>query len=593
VTAEDRDAGPWTPARGTRLLLGLAAVAVAFAAADTYVVVLALPDMMSSVGLAVDELQRAAPIVSGFLLGYVAMLPLIGRIADLRGRVPVLVGSLVVFGLGSLVTAAAYDLPSMVAGRFLQGVGGGGLVPATLALVADMYPPTRRGVPLGVVGAVQELGSVLGPLYGALVLAVADWEQIFWVNLAVGLVLAAVLRGMPSGPAVDRHGTGGTDLLGATLALLAVACLALVMLEPAVLATDVTLGLGFLPVVGESRWLSPIGLAFPVLVLALLVHCWFARRPLVDVRRWGSVAARADLLGAALLALALSGIILAFATSDPEVQVFSPAGPWLLAVSALAAAAFWWHARRTDHPLVPHGAFARTPAWGSLAVSFFVGAALIAALVDIPIFARVTAYPDSQLDAALVLVRLLVALPVGALLGGFLTRSLPAGVITAAGMGLSAAGFAWMAQWGLTSLEHPVATVPLVATGLGFGLALAPVNAALLATTDEAVHGVTSALLVVARMVGMLVGISALTTIGLRRYYAVQVDLPAPSQVCDTGTRCAEYTNLLKEAGLAQLQTVFAGAAVCALVAGVLALATFHSARTRSISPVESLRQAG
>ena len=82
----------------------------AFAAADTYVVVLALPDMMGSVGLSIDQLQRAAPIVSGFLLGYVAMLPLIGRIADLRGRTPVLVAALVVFAFGSLVTAAAYDL---------------------------------------------------------------------------------------------------------------------------------------------------------------------------------------------------------------------------------------------------------------------------------------------------------------------------------------------------------------------------------------------------------------------------------------------------------------------------------------------------
>ena len=184
------------PGAGAVLLLGLAAVAVAFAAADTYVVVLALPDMMAGVGLAVDELQRAAPIVSGFLLGYVAMLPLIGRIADLRGRLPVLVGSLVVFALGSLVTAAAYDLPSMVTGRFLQGVGGGGLVPATLALVADLYPPQRRGVPLGVVGAVQELGSVLGPLYGALVLAVSTWHAIFALNLVVGLVLAVALRSL-------------------------------------------------------------------------------------------------------------------------------------------------------------------------------------------------------------------------------------------------------------------------------------------------------------------------------------------------------------------------------------------------------------
>ena len=182
------------PDRAARLLLGLAAVAVMFAAADTYVVVLSLPDMMGSVGLSIEELQRAAPIVSGFLLGYVAMLPLIGRIADLRGRTPVLVGALVVFAFGSLITAAAYDLGSLVTGRFLQGVGGGGLVPVTLALVADLYPADRRGVPLGVVGAVQELGSVLGPLYGAVVLAFGTWRDIFWINLAVGLVLAAAIR---------------------------------------------------------------------------------------------------------------------------------------------------------------------------------------------------------------------------------------------------------------------------------------------------------------------------------------------------------------------------------------------------------------
>ena len=155
-------AGEAVVSRSSRLLLAMAAVAVAFAAADTYVVVLALPDMMTGVGVPIDQLQRAAPIVSGFLLGYVAMLPLIGRIADLRGRVPVLVMALVLFALGSLITTVAYDMPSIVAGRFLQGVGGGGLVPATLALVADLYPVERRGVPLGVVSAVQEIGSVAG-----------------------------------------------------------------------------------------------------------------------------------------------------------------------------------------------------------------------------------------------------------------------------------------------------------------------------------------------------------------------------------------------------------------------------------------------
>ena len=183
-----------------RVALTLASLAVAFAAADTYVVVLALPDMMGDVGIPIDQLQRAAPIISGFLLGYVAMLPLIGRIADLRGRVPVLVAALVLFAVGSLVTALSYDVPTMVGGRFLQGVGGGGLVPATLALVADLYPAGRRGIPLGIVSAVQELGSVLGPLFGAVVLALADWRAIFAINLLVGLVLAAAIRRLDASP---------------------------------------------------------------------------------------------------------------------------------------------------------------------------------------------------------------------------------------------------------------------------------------------------------------------------------------------------------------------------------------------------------
>ncbi len=565
-------------------MLALAAVAVGFAAADTYVVVLALPDMMTGVGLSIDELQRAAPIVSGFLLGYVAVLPLVGRIADLRGRTPVLVGSLVVFALGSLVTAASYDLTSMVAGRFLQGLGGGGLVPATLALVADLYPPARRGVPLGVVGAVQELGSVVGPLYGAVVLALTSWHGIFAVNLAAGLVLAAAIR------SAAREGTVGVDVPGAVLATLACVLLTVTMLQPPALARGVTVGLAFLPVAGDSRWLTPVALVLYAVTAALAVRCLIARNPLVKVRAWREVVARIDLLGALLLALALSGVILAFAGADPEVAVLAPAGPWLLAGSAVASGGFAWRNRVSNRPLVPHGSLRETPAWGALMVSFFVGAALIAALVDIPIFARLTVYPDSQLLAALVLVRFLVALPLGALLGGYLTRRLPAGAITAAGMVLAALGFAWMARWDLTSLESAVATIPLVVAGLGFGLALAPVNAALLAATDAAVHGVASALLVVARMVGMLVGISALTTVGLRRYYAVQVDLPTPAEVCATGTQCAEYTRLLKEAGLAQLQTVFWGAAVCAVVAAVAAVLTFRAARTREVATAETLR---
>jgi hypothetical protein len=350
------------------------------------------------------------------------------------------------------------------------------------------------------------------------------------------------------------------------------------MLAPESLTRGVTSGLAFLPVAGSGRWLSPLGLAVPALLLLLVARSLTARAPLLDLRSWAGTARQLDLPGATLLAVALGGVILAFATADPQVQVLSPAGPWLLAVSAVAAGGFWTHARRSPAPLVPRGTLTTTPAWGSLVVSFFVGSALIAALVDIPIFARVTVSTDSQLGAALVLVRFLAALPVGALLGGWLSQRLPVGIVAAVGMALACAGFVLMTRWGLETLRDPWATVPLVLGGLGFGLAIAPVNAALLAAAEAAVHGVASALLVVARMVGMLVGIGALTTLGLRRYYEEQTGLPGPMEVCGRGvSRCEAYTLLYREAGLVELHTIFVGAAVCAAVAAVLALLLLRS----------------
>jgi MFS family permease len=567
--------------RTSRVLLAMAAVAVAFAAADTYVVVLALPDMMTGVGVPIDQLQRAAPIVSGFLLGYVAMLPLIGRIADLRGRVPVLVMALVLFALGSLITTVAYDMPSIVAGRFLQGVGGGGLVPATLALVADLYPVERRGVPLGVVSAVQEIGSVLGPLFGAAVLAFSDWRAIFAINLAVGLVLAAAIRALAprEQASPEPRGRRHLDVVGLLLLLATFASATIVFLRPSGLMRDLTWGQLFIPFAGDGRWLTPIGAITTAALVLLVAWCWFAPRPLLDLRGWSRVLVEADLAGALLLAAALGGVILAFATADPKVEVFSPRGRWYLLGAAVAAVAFAWHVRRAASPLVPRGALRRTPAWGALLVSFFVGAALIAALIDIPLFARTTVYPDDQLPAALVLVRFLIALPVGAVAGGYLIRSFSPGVVTAVGMLMAATGFVLMTRWGLTTIEEPIANVALVTGGLGFGLALAPVNAALLAFTDDDVHGVASAFVVVSRMVGMLVGISALTTIGLRRYYSEQLEVPPVQEVCDGKSRCKEFSDLLRVAGIAQEHAVFWGAAGCAVVAAVLALVLFRQVR--------------
>ncbi|MDN5856100.1 MAG: MFS transporter, partial [Actinomycetia bacterium] len=454
-------------------------------------------------------------------------------------------------------------------------------------------PAERRGLPLGIVGAVQELGSVLGPLYGAVVLALADWRMIFWLNMAVGLVLCAAILTLRQAAATRPRPAsrrGMPDVIGVALALVALTCMVLVMLRPDELVTDLRYGPAFFSVVGESPWGTRIGLVFFAIVIAFVVWELLARRPLVDFRSWAETARRTDVWGAALLALALGGVIVTFASADPERSAISEAGWWLLPASALCLGLFAWRQRHARYPLVPGAAVAATPAWGAIVVSFFTGAALIAALVDIPFFARLTAYQDSQLDAALVLVRFLIALPIGAVLGGWLTRRMSAATITAVSMLIAAGGFCWMATWGDDALDHWTATIPLVLCGLGFGVAIAPVNAALLASTRSDVHGVASALLVVARMVGMLVGISALTTIGLSRFYAVSDDIPPASQVCGGDqTSCDAYDALFVEAGLAQLEAVFLGAAGCAAIAALTAVVVFRGARTREVPLAETI----
>jgi MFS family permease len=520
-------------------------VAVALAAADTYVVVLALTDMMTGVGLGIDALQKATPIISGFLLGYIAVLPLIGRLADLVARQRILIACLMIFVVGSAVTALAVELPVLVTGRVLQGIGGGGLVPATLAIVADLWPADRRGTPLGVVGAVQEVGSVLGPVFGAAVLAVSDWRMIFWLNVVAGLVLAGAVL-LVGGEKVRRP-------RGIPLALGALALVVggLALAAPSRLVTDVTLGVPFVPFEeSASRVLTPIGVVALGLVLALVV---------VTAPRWWALLRRADLPGALLLGLALGSVVLTFAASDPEREVVGPLGFALLPVGAVALGLYLWRHRTAAEPLVARGVV-RGRARTSLVVSLMVGAALVAVIVDVPVLARLT-LTDSQTVAAFVLVRFLLAVPVGALLGGWSLRRFGDGLVSGAGLLVATVGLFVMSGWGDGSLDGPMATVVLVVVGLGIGLALAPVNNAALADAPVDAHGVASALVVVARMVGMVVGLALLTAIGLHRYYDTVAGLPDQTD-----------TKALLAAGLVQVQTVFLGAAIAALLGAVASI---------------------
>jgi MFS family permease len=550
----------------SRARVALAAAAVLLSAADTYVVVLALPDMMAGVGLGLDELHRGAPLVSAFLLGYVVVLAVAGRVSDTAGRIPVLVACLLLFAAGSLLTASAPDLAYALAGRAVQGLGAGGMVPPTLALVADTWPPGRRTVPLGLVGAAQEAGAVAGPLLGAAVLASAGWRAIFWVNLGAALVLAGALV---TGRGGRRPWPGRRATLALSAAALAAVAVAVTLLPPRALAEDVTAGALLAPLAGGPRWTSPLGLA--ALVLATVAVTALAGRP---TRVAGRALRRVDLAGAALLAVALAAVVLTFAGAEITRSPVDDRWPWFAAAGVVAAVGFAVRQARATHPLIPAAAVQARGAWGALLVNTLLGASLVAAVVNVPIFARVTRYPDSQLAAALVLLQFLAALPVGAVAGGWLSRRLPPRAVAAAGLALGAAGLAVMATWDADALGDPASSVALVAAGLGFGLAVAPVTAVLLAVTPAPLHGLASALVILARTVGMLVGLSVLTAVGLRVFARRQEAIGSPFDLCpDSPADCPAYADATLAAVVTEQQVIFAGAAICGAVAAIAAAA--------------------
>ncbi|HET7762564.1 MAG TPA: MFS transporter, partial [Phycicoccus sp.] len=319
---------------------------------------------------------------------------------------------------------------------------------------------------------------------------------------------------------------------------------------PESLTTSVTLGVPFVPFgASTSRVATPVGV--------VAVGLWVGAGLAAMRGRWGLLR-RADALGAVLLGGALGCVVLAFASAEPAREVVGPLGAALLPVGALLAVAYVVHHRRAASPLVPRGLVGPLMV-RALLTSVLVGVALVAVVVDVPLLARLVHGAD-ETEAALVLVRFLVAVPVGALAGGWAVRRLGDGPVAAAGLALATVGLTLMSTWGRGSLDGASATAVLATTGLGIGLALAPVNDAALGVSDETTHGTASALVVVARMVGMVVGLALLTGVGLHRYYGAVAALPDPTDA-----------EALRAAAVVQVSTVLRGAALAAALGTVLA----------------------
>src|SRR5205807_7528450 len=177
---------------------------------------------------------------------------------------------------------------------------------------------------------------------------------------------------------------------------------------------------------------------------------------------------------------------LSFASADPGRDVISPSAWWLLPAGGALGVLFVVREVHAPEPLVAFPEFRHRAAAGALLANLAIGAALMAALVDVPLFARLTAFSDSQLSAALVLLRLLIGLPAGAFAGGVLCQRLGNRSVAGGGMAITAVALAVMTTWSATTLTDPLGVSwlhpsdpVLLVCGFGFGLTIAPINAAI------------------------------------------------------------------------------------------------------------------
>jgi MFS family permease len=478
------------------------------AADDLMVVATMLRPMIDDFRLVVpDDLDAAAWIVNSYLVAYVAVMPVAGRLSDLLGRRAVFLGALALFAVGSLVVPAADDLGTLYLGRVLTALGGGALVPVALALAADLYRGPGRVRALGLLAAIETLGWVWGPLYGALLVRFATWRWQFHIN--VGLALLGMVAGWLALDGRRRPGTGPTrtggparpiDWLGPAALTTGLVALCTALLSGARIQT--VGGLDQLTDDGGTDLAGPW--LYPVAVIAFGVFAWNERRsarPMVDrhlmADRSALSALAVNILVSVGLVVTLINVPLFVNLVEGDPQDSAVRSGWLLT------------------------AFTAT-----MAVTSYLGGLLAGA--------RGPRLPTV----------------VGAAIGG---------------LGLAVMGLAWEPATGGASMA-----VQLMVAGAGIGLVLAPTSAVVVDASGEDGRGVASGLVIVARLIGFSVGLAALTAWGLRRYDQLRSGVELPP-ITDPGYSTAVAEATVRISTEALTETFVGGALALAVAVALAA----------------------
>lgn len=519
--------------------------AVFVAALDQTMVLTVMPSIMRSLYIDLAHLNDAGWIITAYFLGYTVAMPLFGRLADVRGRRSMAILALVLFMVGSAFCVVLDQLRFFVAARVVQAAGGGALVPIAMAGAADMFPPGRRALVLGIIGGAAEAGGVLGPIYGAGLSALWSWRLIFLVNIPLCLILIPVCWRLLR-PGLSYAGAGAT---------------------------------GQRPIAGPSG-IEPAEQVAPAAgPLATRKAPWWRR---------GQV----DYAGACLMALALAGITIGLGTGTQmiEASAATTATPvrweWLV-ISAAAFVTFVLYERHHERPLIRLDFFKR-PAFAAANIAhMLVGAALIIGMVEIPLYAY-TLFGMTEIEGGLLLIRLTLMIPIGAVIGGWLADWVGYRATAILGFLVAAGGYLLVSRWPLDPSGLAM-TRDLMISGLGFGLVIGPIGASVISAGGPQWMTTSSALVTVSRMVGMVVGLSALSSWGVRRFNGLAAGITTPI-IRPPGLTDAEWQAMKDAAALATKEaahTVFGEfflIAAIVIAVAVIPAFFFYKERARGAS---------
>ena len=359
-----------TPAQ-IRAALTAVMTTILLAALDQTIVGVAVPTIARELG----GFEWMAWVISGYLIACVVVTPLYGKLGDLIGRRSVLTLAIGIFVVASVGCALAQSMPQLVIARVLQGVGGGGLIATSQAVIADVVPLRERGRYQGYISIVWAVASLLGPVVGGVLTHYLSWQWIFWINLPLGLAAWLLVRS-----ALPKSGVRARDArIDVAAALLLLGGLT------ALLVPITRMGQG-------TAWHDPLNLGGWALALLLLAGFgWQQRRspdaivPMALLRNPTVVACSAMLFICFFNFIALSVLVplrlqlsAGYSAADAALHLL----PLSLAIPAGAfAAGRWLHARGTVRPMQRLGAVLAPVALAALGFSEATGPVAVGALV--------------------------------------------------------------------------------------------------------------------------------------------------------------------------------------------------------------------